>query len=272
MAVPFTSSVPFTELATDLSESATPKDFDFSATRKFWTAWEDRYQFLRDIFGVARSEPQGNDPPRIVRVPPQVYPVGGSALTPLSWDIKGVGRTYIDPFGLPQYETAEIAITWGLRTIDVDPITYASESIDIAVQVVPVPGTAYRYASDNKVVPFELGKFVGMSTFELKFERVPQINYPLLLSFVGSVNNAPFRGFPKGTLLYLGAKPEREVGTPSPIENAGTPNNYWTVSHKLAHRTIPHNHIPRRDTATFEETVPLIHPEMNFNLLLGNAV
>lgn len=267
----FTSTVPFTEISNDLSESATPKDFEFSGVRKFWVAWNDRYTFINDLFGVAKTQPEGNDPPRIVRVPPQVYPIGGSFLTPLAWDIKGIGRTSFDEFGKAQFEKAEITITWGLRTVDTDPLTFASQSIDIAVQVVPVPGTAYKYASDNRVVPFEVGKMVGYSMFDLSFERVPYIDYPYLLSFVGTVNNAPFKGFPKGTLLYMGCKPERETGMPSPIEENGTPNNYWKVSHKIAHRTIPHNHIPRRDTGAFEETVPLIHEEKNFNLLLGNA-
>lgn len=252
------SSVPFKELLNRRVERGKwfgPAQFE----RSYLMAWPDRWQFLRDVLGTAETT---GDPPTPVRTPPQRYPDEGiGGIYAVDFRVVGKGKASLDG-GVGVWEKAEVTIGFGTPNYDLGSggaITYRTESLDMAAQVVPMPASIYKFTDDNKPIQHDVMRLIGSTEMVLSTTRVPFLPVEMIESMVGHVNQYEFMGRPAEHLLFLGANTSRETTSGEiPV---------WAVQYRFLYRSENHQKLPRPDTGLFVRVTPDIYPKADFSLL-----
>jgi hypothetical protein len=109
------------------------------------------------------------------------------------------------------------------------------------LEMVTRPGSAYKFPSDNLILPQQVGVPVTVSDIILVFHQISTFDESLYDTLAGCVNETTFYNKPAGTMQYVGPSTSgsRTLGG---VET-------WEVAHHFRYRSIPHNMIMRPDGA-----------------------
>lgn len=162
--------------------------------------------------------------------------------------------------GMPQYSLwtidAEYRVpTWeqfitddpgGLNQFDpATPYTFATQSIDFDVEVIKLPGSAYKFHTAPQF-PLDVPTSCSVAVANLVFVRrqVPYFPVGDILSKLNKLNNATFLGQPTGLIKFVKARSNREAASD------GTRTQEIELVFKF--RQYDHCKMHRPDSATFD--------------------
>jgi hypothetical protein len=175
--------------------------------------------------------------------------------------VAGEAEYDIKDGGPPQFNLPKIQVKYGVRSWDQfadddpqgensfpgnpgGPATYAVHSLDIGVESVKIPGSAFVFS--DGALPFDVPAVihVGVATLNVELKRVPYLPTITILKLIGKVNQFLFMGAPTGTLLFLGARTSKE------FESDGT--RVQNVSYTFKYRSKPWNYFIRPDNGQWD--------------------
>jgi len=166
------------------------------------------------------------------------------------------------------YSKAKVKVAFKTYSYDQDQNPFFTEQYDGASDFITLPGSAFQFPSDGRIINTEVGLPIPTLDFSLTFYKVPSRALGLWTSLQGYVNSTVFLpnhyGLAPGTVLYMG--PSENIQT-----SLGGVVSYQ-ITHKFRWRYIPHNMILRPDSGGWEAPVRLfdgapIMPTADLNAL-----
>jgi hypothetical protein len=243
-------SRPFTVMCdSGLSESV-GEDGGPTATVKMKCLWDDHYQIIRDLCGVATGS-QGN----IVREPPFRYPPAPALVAQSIPSIEGLGKPFLSGF-FPMdgrwitRKYAVMTVVFGQPKYDYDGAgqfgqPYTTVSFGVSGEHQTMPNSVYRFA-DGTVTTTPIGRMIPSMQISVTRHMLPYSPLGEIATLMGNINSDPYEiaghAFAAGTLLFEGGDDNIEV------DSVG--NVTITVSYKFVFRPIPWNYYlsPKRTT------------------------
>ncbi|MHB1033235.1 MAG: hypothetical protein ACYC35_05190 [Pirellulales bacterium] len=210
-------AVLFEELAGSPTWSV--RDGRATATRVFKVAWEDRFDFVRDLWGGYWVV--GN---RWVYVLPATFPdLAGALVTDVHVELFDPDAPTSDTFlaglssGTNVYSHARVTATY--RNLPGDDRragkpahpegTVLTFSSDLSAEYQTIPGRTWEWnVAGSPDVPADInpGILVPAEDLELTWHRVPRPPWDAIRDLRGKVNASAFMGHAPETVLFLGAR------------------------------------------------------------------
>jgi hypothetical protein len=248
----------------DLPESAERlyQETSISADAKGWKAtatWSVPYAELADFLEVAggvETEVYFPGLGSITRIVPLEFPdpvFRGKTLyaESVTGSTHGLVAAADHPDG---YTYNRLKLKVHFRTYEWDAngsSPFLTEQFDGASEYITIPGSAFKFPSDNRRINHEIGVHIPGLDFSLTLHKLPRLNVATWTALQGRVNSTvflpSFYDLPAGTVLYLGPSASSQT-------DIGGVRSYQ-VTHRFRFRWIPHNQIMRPDGAGFEAPV-----------------
>jgi hypothetical protein len=124
---------------------------------------------------------------------------------------------------------------------------FLSLSVEGGGNFITLPGSAYKFPSDNLRINQDPGRFVPEVNYLLTIHMLSSFDETLYVPYLGKVNSADFlnlSSYPAGTVRF-----DRLVGN---YESFISGFRNWSVAFALAYRPVDWNAIMRPDTGVFE--------------------
>ena len=195
----------------------------FQGTRKFKVAWEDVVDFVIELVGGYRLVSE-----EWVYTPPATYPlvqqatVGEVTSEPFPPD-RPDGASVVDlSTGTNEYAWALVTAQYRIRREDgnksradlpdVPTGTVLTYSSDLGLEYETVPGRTFVWVGDSEPVSDDRypGLVVPTEELTLSWQRVPSPPWDAIRDLRGKVNGATFLNHAPGTVLFVGARTNRE--------------------------------------------------------------
>lgn len=202
-----------------------------SAIRTVVCDWNDQSTLINTVLGGAVIV--GGV---ITFLPPQPFPQA-PWMYATQTKITGIGTKSVNHYtsGLDMvgYEFARIAITYAPLDISGSGSSTetGAEDLDFSNEIYTMPTGSLYYVGHTEPIPDQAapGVRLGNATFTKEIKSVPQLPTSVIISLLGTINNATFLGAPLGQMLYCGCHSNRRYTA------VGASN--WDLSHSLAFRT-----------------------------------
>lgn len=243
-------------------------DADVStAEAQFLVLDADREAFLQVVGGLPQQFTIGTT--TYTRIVPLKYPRFDNCYAE-SVSLRGSGRSRAPGGDGPgiEYDFWIATVRFSTPAFRYDGDKPAvSESCDVGCDMITRPGTAYKFPSDNLIVPHPCGVPVTTIDFSLTFHGLSSVDIPFYSTLAGYVSSAEFYGLTAGKVLYLGPQSNGQ----KTVGNVTT----FDVTHKFRYRSVPHNEIMRPDGTAFEAPVQVgdtskkLLPTADLNALWG---
>jgi hypothetical protein len=228
----------------------TEEEIDFDGAHaqvQFYVPDNVREEFLRVVGGLPEQFSIGTT--SYTRIVPLRYPRFDNCYA-TGVRMRGEGRS-----GPPADGSLGIVYDYWVATVRFATPLYrfdgsypaVTESGDSGADVITRPGTAYKFPSDNLIVPHPVGVLAPTIDFLLTFHQVPSFNGDLYVSLSGRVNTHVFYNRAIGTVQYIGLSWNGQKTTGNVVS--------WDITHKFRFRWIEHNKIMRPDGTAFEAPV-----------------
>ncbi|MDB5350533.1 MAG: hypothetical protein JWN86_1780 [Planctomycetota bacterium] len=232
------------------------------STLRYHGPWSQRRAFIKNLLGYRTITGNVQGSYTITTVPAYKYPaITDLAMYAMSYAVKSAGPCTGDPtltgdqvayqncfvdvnFSTPDYQIGEGANADG----GINGTTYLKESGSLGVEMLITPQSVWKFVSDGKKVDSEVG--IPFPTEEYNITRflmpfVPRYQADLCR---GKVNNALFRGYAAGTLLFLGMEYDQgEVDANGLLT--------YQIDYKFSCKLTGWNKIMRPDTGVFDTLV-----------------
>jgi len=235
-------TVAFEELDNSPKESF--DDGSFTARRRFKVAWNDRLDFLQELYGGYKMV--GG---QFVFVPRASYPPVPQAI---------VTNVEIEPYppdkpsdqitalsnGINGYPYAIVAATYKIKEDNsqssanqpslpsVPDGTFLTYSSDTGGEFLMTPGAAWKSSPGDKTLKDEVGVpiFIGHEDFTLSWQRVARPPWAAMRDIRGHVNASQFMIYEAETVMYLGSRPSIEFQLQQP--------STWKLEHRFSVKQI----------------------------------
>ncbi len=213
-----------------------------SATRVFKVAWGDAFDFANELYGRYQTWPGGEyHAPK--RFPYRNYLYCNDVA------IEGLGKqselsnadgTYIS------YVWAKITAQYAPMT-DVDPENpevVEEESMAVSAEMLTLPEGSYEFTADSAVVPDSAmpGRIETTTSFSVTRFHISALPDATVSGMVGKVNNAGWRGYTAGHVLFAGADARRSITTDGAQD--------WQLTYNFLIKDHSWNNIYRKSTGT----------------------
>jgi hypothetical protein len=226
-------------------------------------SWSDTDAFCNAIMGFGSSTGPISGI-TVTKNAPQQHPLSTNLYASSAVVIEGLGRPVLNANGYPDYDGgALIEVEYRAPPFDfsgsgtnflnnqIDPATplqWCTQEIDFSTTVYTSPSWKYRYTSGthNGQLIDVFAKFeIPLTIMTLTFHQLPYMPMPAVRACRGRVNNATFLGSPPETVLFPGAKINREPNPDGTIVQ--------TVALTFHERDAAHpwNSLPSADDPTF---------------------
>ncbi len=189
-----------------------------TAVEKFEVAWSDVMTFVAALEGYTYT--------------------GGAWVfsSPATHPFLGAGwyclETAIEPLGAP---TQEFSWEKAVVTATYKPLqpSLIEDSMDFSGSMVMIPKTAMTWANtsgaSSPTIDTDASRLVPSLTYTITQYMALSVPVANIQSLIGSLNNATFRGFEMGTMLYLGCSARQKIRAfGSPVQAVS-----WTLAHKF---------------------------------------
>jgi hypothetical protein len=238
------------------------------------TYYNDRWTFVRELAGKVTSSGSPATG-QISRLIPHAYPA------PVAFDRKLYAQPSIkikpdnglairdDGAGWCNYGktiagvdhpgTALITVPYKTLKWDVEGSNsvYVTEDLEGAAQMITLPGSPFRFASDSKPINQDVGMLMPQISLSRSYAQVPYID-DRIWSLIGTVNAATFRGQAVGTFLFEAVRTHQES-----FALGGT--NYG-IDISMLFRPISWNKVFRSDNATWDTVTPVIYQPGDYSV------
>jgi hypothetical protein len=134
---------------------------------------------------------------------------------------------------------------------------YVTEDLEGAAQMITLPGSPFRFASDSKPINQDVGMLMPQISLSRSYAQVPYID-DRIWSLIGTVNAATFRGQAVGTFLFEAVRTHQES-----FALGGT--NYG-IDISMLFRPISWNKVFRSDNATWDTVTPVIYQPGDYSV------
>ncbi len=182
--------------------------------------WGQSDAFTNALIGVGRTEPHRH---------PLSPNLACSEAAPT-----GLGRPVLNPDGTPDYAGGALVRAryrppaafgggglfvsgddpGGLHQIDpANPILWCTQELDYEVETITHPTHSYKFDSDNLKLTTPLQVDIGITVLSLTFHRVAYLPMTLARTLRGRINATTFLGAAAETVLFRGAKTQRDWNT-----------------------------------------------------------
>ena len=214
-------SVVFEELAD--SPIVRFDDGRFEGLRRFKVGWNDRFDFLLELYGGYRII--GG---QFTFTPPAVFPgVPGATVTNIELEPfpanlpDGTAVSQISR-GSNAYPAALATATYRIRVLDGDQDrddlpgvsegTYLSYRADLSSEYESVPGRTWRWTTDQTPLGDDVDPRILVPTeaFTLTWHRVPRPPWDAMRDLRGRLNDGTFLNHSAKSVLFLGARTRRD--------------------------------------------------------------
>ncbi len=222
-----------------------------TAVEKFEVAWDQAMTFIAALEGYTYTGGAW------VFSSPATHPFLGN-----SWYCL---ETAIQPLGAP---TSEFNWEKAIVTATYKPLqpNLVEDSMGFSGQMVMIPKTAMVYSSNASS---GAGKHINVDASRL----VPSLQYTItqymatgvpvapIQACLGTLNQATFRGFAPGTMLYLGCQARQKIRAfGSPVQAIS-----WTLAHKFMQSALMQYEFCK-ESGSFEQAVMANGGGYKFNL------
>ena len=179
-----------------------------------------------------------------------------------AWFLEGAEQDLKDS-GRPTFDNATIQATYGFLPYTINPLddpngligfpnsdspgtpyTYAIQEVKGGTEMIRLPNSGFKWASDNKPAVDSVGRFIGNGSFIFVRKRVPYLNEPLYLSLQNKLNDRVMFGAPIGQFRF------HNWGTRTEFNDDGTRSNEVTFDFRW--REFDWNKFMRPDGNTFD--------------------
>lgn len=233
-----TISVPYAIVADSGISESNPRE-GASAKVKFKCAWDDRYQFVKDLMWSSVLAGPG----KVIRTFPFAYPPSPNLYCIAIDSVDMFGKpAIIKKLGLPWLATEEAIViaTFGFLPFKDDTSEgkpFTTLTLDVGGEFLTFPNTTYRFA-DGTPTNTPIGKVIPQIPIVEKLNWFPYLPIAEMLSLVGKVNDGPYPlgdfVSPTGTLLFTGGPTEYSSDTGG--------NSVNEVEYRYIYRPVPWNY------------------------------
>ena len=215
-----------------------------SDTRIFKVAWSDAFDFAGELYGRYSTWPEGG------YVLPARFPyrlhlycdevnIEGIGITDESSNADGTYTTYL---------WAKVTARYSPMTgVDPeDPEVVEEESISVAADIGTAEDGAWEYTADNVIASNSAMPAITEPTMLFTVTRfhVSALPESIIAATAGAVNNATWRGFSAGYVLFIGADARRSITTDGAED--------WEVAYFFKTKTHNWNHVYRSEDGHYE--------------------
>ena len=206
-----TITVPYKELHDGLDESVDL--VGVYATKKYLVAWKDRWQFMKDVAGktVMVGTPTS---PILIRQAPLAYP-DNQNLYANGVSVKPLGISHCTTPG--SYDQAEITVTFSTPSFDYENqqgaqnTVYRTISYNCSAQIMSLPESSCVFSTGGQPPKQTPGFLIPTVEISITSHQVPYLACDQIFPLVGSINIALFYGCSTGTLMFMGARANRQA-------------------------------------------------------------
>jgi hypothetical protein len=219
-------------------------------------AWKVLYAELEDFLVAAGGLPETQPLPwgggSVTRIVPLIFPDQQRQIL-YADSIEYDTTAFVGAVGESTYKWAKVRVNFRNFSYTADySLPFITEQFDGATEYITVPGSAFKFPSDDRILNTEIGVQVPACDFCVTIHRMPDLSgLPVYLSLQGRVNSTVFvpgyYNLAVGTVLYLGPSGTAET-------DIGGVKSYQ-LTHRFRFRSIPHNQLMRPDGTGFEAPV-----------------
>ena len=181
-----------------------------SGTRIFTVDWADAFDFATELYGRYRTWPSGeyHRPARF----PYIHHL---YCTNVKIDGVGVASESSDEFGTYiTYDKAKLTVQYAASELvdEDDPEIVEEESISVTAEMSSTEEGAWEWL-DGTVAPDSAlpGIIASVMQFSVTRFHVSSLPDSTIANLVGKLNNATWRGYSTGYVLFMGAEARRSI-------------------------------------------------------------
>lgn len=268
----------FQELGGSPVEIYTPDGL--TATRQFLVPWENRNEFVQNVFGNSGRLPYpGRSDVRAARL--RFEPFDSDAVNICT--LENPETDFVDYNGSFAKAVVEYA-TIGTAERNDGPVGEEGTSISYRMtldsEYVDLSNSGWRWSDTLLTVPAEqkIEKATPYTLHHLTWSNVVNPPWNMIIQCQGTVNNAEFLGCAAGTLLFEGAEASKLYGRSSDgLEQ--TSNFAWSIKYTFRERSVKMgngvygwNYFYRDSTATWnmiQNGTKTVYTAKDFNALFN---
>lgn len=207
------------------------------ATHSYIVAWNDRWQFARDVAGYTKPATIISGGSSFVRYIPLTYPEG-NLMYATGLRMEPIGSSRPGTYQI-EYDKCKITVTFSTQEWDYESAqdsfgqVYRSLQLNMSGQFMTLPGSAFQYATGPVSCTINPGILVPQIEITLTAHQVYYLPLDVIFPLVGKVNTYTFYTAAPGTLLFLGCQAGRQSSV------VGSSN--WEVVYNFVYRPIEWN-------------------------------
>lgn len=189
-----------------------------SSRKGYLCDWDDRFTVAKGLLGLSSTTGVGGT---ITLTAPSRHPeLLNCFCTSVEFEGKGKPFQGSTQLAFPKCIVwgiySSVNFTWGAPSpyMNIDPTTqfvYAEQEIDVAVEVLTIPGRSLRYYGTIRPVRQDFGLRIGIVDLKITLHRVPYLPGQAILQKAGEINDATYLGVGPGKLLFNGAHNRLQV-------------------------------------------------------------